>query len=176
MLETLSAPVALPPPTEPQPDRGSAPPLDLVHPITHPAATSSPQKEAADLQEGGGASADLPESGPLLFLSESLQETPPGGEALDGAGAGGRPGLDEAPPVEVAPEAQQPPPPRREKLAMLRKLGLDPPPVARLRPDDGAFVKLEPPRLNAGERRRSGACVGVSRHICPRPPPQAWRL
>ncbi len=41
--------------------------------------------------------------------------------------------------------------PRKDKLARLRELGLDPPPVAKLCADDGAFVQLEPPQENPGE-------------------------
>ena len=46
---------------------------------------------------------------------------------------------------------QQPAKLKKDKLARLRELGLDPPPVAKLCPDDGAFVQLEPPQLNPGE-------------------------
>lgn len=41
--------------------------------------------------------------------------------------------------------------PRKDKLARLRELGLDPPPVAKLCADDGAFVQLELPQENPGE-------------------------
>ncbi|KAL7830540.1 hypothetical protein SRHO_G00316670 [Serrasalmus rhombeus] len=37
---------------------------------------------------------------------------------------------------------------KRDKLARLRELGLEPPPVAKLCADDGAFVQLEPPQAN----------------------------
>lgn len=176
MLETLSAPV--PPPVNPDApqlstEQGSPPSLDLsstqTQPITHPAATSSPQKETADHQDGGGtASLDLrEESGPLLYLSESLQESLSGDEVArpdsdsgceankqtDAAGKSDFDMQEQAPAggAEVEPvSAQQPLEPKKDKLAMLRKLGLDPPPVVKLRPDDGAFVKLEPPQLNPG--------------------------
>nr|XP_055074922.1 claspin isoform X2 [Misgurnus anguillicaudatus] len=38
--------------------------------------------------------------------------------------------------------------PRKDKLARLRELGLDPPPVAKLHADEGAFVQLELPQEN----------------------------
>ncbi|KAL7829682.1 hypothetical protein AOLI_G00305670 [Acnodon oligacanthus] len=37
---------------------------------------------------------------------------------------------------------------KRDKLARLRELGLEPPPVAKLCADDRAFVQLEPPQAN----------------------------
>ncbi|XP_036421566.1 LOW QUALITY PROTEIN: claspin [Colossoma macropomum] len=40
------------------------------------------------------------------------------------------------------------PKPKKDKLARLRELGLEPPPVAKLCADDGAFVQLEPPQAN----------------------------
>lgn len=51
------------------------------------------------------------------------------------------------------PSMQQHTKPKKDKLARLKELGLDPPPVAKLCPDDGAFVQLEPPQLNPGELR-----------------------
>ncbi|MCJ8746404.1 hypothetical protein PDJAM_G00141280 [Pangasius djambal] len=42
------------------------------------------------------------------------------------------------------------PKPKKDKLARLRELGLEPPPVAKLCADDGAFVQLEPQQSNPG--------------------------
>lgn len=53
--------------------------------------------------------------------------------------------------VDQAQTAAQMLKPRKDKLARLRELGLDPPPVAKLCADDGAFVQLEPPQENPGE-------------------------
>ncbi|XP_059365436.1 claspin-like isoform X1 [Carassius carassius] len=50
--------------------------------------------------------------------------------------------------VDQAQAAAQKLRPRKDKLARLRELGLDPPPVAKLCADDGAFVQLEPPQEN----------------------------
>lgn len=47
--------------------------------------------------------------------------------------------------TEPAPQVVKP---RKDKLARLRELGLDPPPVAKLCADEGAFVQLEPPQEN----------------------------
>lgn len=121
----------------------------------------------ADHQDGDGAvSLDLREdSGPLLYLSESLQESltndkvarPDSDSGCDTnkqTEAAGKSDFDIQEPVggaELEPvSAQQPLEPKKDKLAMLRKLGLDPPPVVKLRPDDGAFVQLEPPQLSPG--------------------------
>lgn len=187
MLETLSAPV--PPPVNAETDaaqlsteQDSTPSSDLstqIPSVSRPAATSSPQKETADHQDGDGTTGlGLgEESGPLLYLSESLQESlacnevarqesDSGGEANKQSKAAGKCDLDiqEQEPLQVAevepvgalaaaaePSAQQPLKLRKDKLSMLKKLGLDPPPVVKLRPDDGAFVKLEPPQLNSGK-------------------------
>lgn len=174
MLKTLSAPGAPPVnPDAPQPstEQGSPPPLDpsstQSQPQSHPAAASSPQKETADHQDGGGTgSLDLrEESGPLLYLSESLHESltsdeaarpdsDSGCEASKQTDAAGTCDFDKQQPAGGAePEpvsAQHHLEPRGDRLARLRKLGLDPPPVAKLHPDDGAFVKLEPPQLHPG--------------------------
>lgn len=186
MLETLSAP--LPPPVNAETDavqlsteQESAPSFDLatqIQSISHPAARSSPQKETADHQDGERTtSLDLgEESGPLLYLSESLQESltcnevarqesDSGCDANKQTKAAGKCDFDvqEQEPLQVAevepvgavaaaePSAQQPLKLRKDKLSMLKKLGLDPPPVVKLRPDDGAFVKLEPPQPNTGK-------------------------
>lgn len=53
-------------------------------------------------------------------------------------------------PVAAEPSAQQLTKPKKDRLARLKKLGLDPPPVAKLCPDDGAFVQLELPQPNPG--------------------------
>ncbi|XP_072531008.1 claspin isoform X2 [Salminus brasiliensis] len=47
-----------------------------------------------------------------------------------------------AQPCSVIPKA------KKDKLARLRELGLEPPPVAKLCADDGAFVQLEPAQAN----------------------------
>lgn len=41
--------------------------------------------------------------------------------------------------------------PKKDKLTRLRELGLVPPPVTKLRADDGAFIQLEPQQANPGE-------------------------
>lgn len=40
---------------------------------------------------------------------------------------------------------------KKDRLTRLKELGLVPPPVAKLCPDDGAFIQLEPPQPNPGE-------------------------
>lgn len=184
------------PPTDPPSDsvqpsteQDSSPSLDLsstqIQPIHHPAATSSPQQER--LSEGQEATESLDpeqESGPMLYLSESLQESLPTdavvrydpGEEISAAS------LEQSKtvvtsdsdtlqkeaksevvheplatqcgstdPAAAEPSPQQHTKPKKDKFAMLKKLGLDPPPVVKLCPDDGAFVQLEPPELNPGE-------------------------
>ncbi|XP_059205125.1 claspin isoform X2 [Centropristis striata] len=186
MLETPSAPPPPPtnPPTEPlQPtsEQDSSPSLDLssqIQPVPHPAATSSPQRESASQATEATESLDPDqESGPMLFLSESLQETVTTDEVVRPASAEGTsPALLEQSQSAVMSESEalqkeplsgalvkpldgqcgsvdvapQPTKPKKDKLARLKELGLDPPPVAKLCPDDGAFVQLEPPQPNSG--------------------------
>lgn len=106
----------------------------------------------------------------MLYLSESLQESvtecedassPP--TECQAAAVSDSQVLHKEPicgasvdPVAVqfegtAPE-QQPTKPKKDKLARLKALGLDPPPVAKLCPD-ATFVELEPTQLNHGETR-----------------------
>lgn len=168
-------------------EQDSSPALDLsstqIQPIPHPAAASSPQQDGLNQDREATASIDPDqESGPLLYLSESLQEelTTDGverpacdsGEETSVAPSGQSqtagtsdpdtrqkepvPGSVVEPldtdPAAAEPSAKQPTKPKKDKLAILKKLGLDPPPVAKLCPDDGAFVQLDPPQLNRGER------------------------
>ncbi|XP_032390630.1 claspin isoform X2 [Etheostoma spectabile] len=189
MLETPSAPPPPPtnPPNEPQ---DSSPSQDLsstqLQPIRHPAAASSPQQESLNQATEATASQDPDqESGPMLYLSESLQESVTTDEAVRPASDAGEETspahleqshkavisdsdalqkesvsgalvqplaiqCDSADPVAAEPSAQQPTKPKKDKLARLKKLGLDPPPIAKLCPDDGAFVQLELRQPNLG--------------------------
>ncbi|XP_037548762.1 claspin [Nematolebias whitei] len=143
-----------PPPVTMDAEQEAPPPLDLssnqIQPLLEPAATSSPQ------QENQGSDPDPePESSPMLYLSESLQEslgaevaasTPDHSQTSAGSEV-----HQPEPLCEPVPEPSAgPTKPRRDKLARLKELGLDPPPVAKLCPDDGAFVQLEPPQTNPG--------------------------
>lgn len=134
------------------------PPLEVssnqIQPLLELAATSSP------LQENQNQDLDPePESGPMLYLSESLQEPlgagaadPPGPEQNQAAAASEVLQTQPLPdPEPVLESAARPSRPKRDKLSRLKELGLDPPPVARLCPDDGAFVQLEGPQTNPGE-------------------------
>ncbi|XP_051811870.1 claspin isoform X1 [Acanthochromis polyacanthus] len=197
MLEAPSAPPAAPPappPAEPQQqDPPPPPPLDLsssqIQPLLPPAATSSPQQEDLVQPRGTPQTSDPEqESGPMLFLSESLQESAPDAEGRPAPGSGEEtstalktephPGglvEHEAPQsLNVSPSpaegsAQHQTKQKKDRLARLKELGLDPPPVARLSPDDGAFVQLEVkqnnPALEALKQR-------YLRHVQPptRPP------
>ena len=187
MSETPPAPPAPPvnPPIKPQhssTEQDSSPSLDpsctQLQPVSHPAATSSPQPESHS--QAGEATASLgsnQESGPVLYLSESLQESADGVEKTV-SDSGEEPAAvptdqsqaavvpdSETRQVEsvtgVVPEAgssnsaaQEPlihTKPKKDKFARLKELGLDPPPIAKLCPDDGAFIELEAPQLNPGE-------------------------
>ncbi|XP_056267780.1 claspin [Pseudoliparis swirei] len=185
MLEMPSAasPPPLPPPPlppneplQPSAEQDSSPALDpsptQIQPIPRPAATSSPQWASLDQAGEAPASPDpAQESGPMLYLSESLDESVPavGAPASDPREeASSAPSewklLTDSGPVSRAstePSASrcgasdpaaavQSTKPKVDKLSRLKRLGLDPPPVAKLCPDDGSFVELELPPLNPG--------------------------
>ncbi|XP_078478767.1 claspin [Lampetra planeri] len=138
-----------------------------MQPLPQPAATSSPHQESLSQTR---KDVDQ-ESGPMLYLSESLQEsisTDDGGKPSSGSGeeqqqtvavsdfepqtedaqpgaffepAAAQCGSTDTPSEELA---VQQPTKLKDKLARLKQLGLNPPPVAKLCADDGAFVQLEP--------------------------------
>ncbi|XP_052439173.1 claspin isoform X1 [Carassius gibelio] len=74
--------------------------------------------------------------------------------------------------VDQAQPAAQMLKPRKDKLARLRELGLDPPPVAKLCADDGAFVQLEPPQENPALKALQERFM---KHIQPAPRPKRER-
>lgn len=148
MLEAPSAP----------PTQQEAPPsLDLSanQLQSEPAAASSPQQNLP--AEAAAEPEPEPESGPMLLLSESLEEAPGAGsepsdvpldQNLKADASEVQPGEPQAEPaLGSGPEPSKP---KKDKLTRLKELGLDPPPVAKLSPDDGAFVRLEPPQSNPG--------------------------
>ncbi|KAM8841162.1 claspin isoform 2-T3 [Spinachia spinachia] len=187
MLETPAAPPPSEPP-HPAAVQDSSSSLDLssnpIHHIPRPAATSSPQQESlAKAREATTISDPDLESGPMLYLTESLQgtvnapaaSTPDSGEGMPLApseqkcsvalsqseplqkeavsGSPAKPKATECGGSDLVteePSAQRLAKAKEDRLSRLRRLGLDPPPVARLCPDDGAFVELEPRPLNQG--------------------------
>ncbi|KAM4539411.1 claspin isoform 2-T2 [Odontesthes bonariensis] len=162
MLET---PVAPPPPVNAPTEQEAPPPQ--VQSLPQPAATSSPQQEGLS-QPGGNPESPEPEqeSGPMLYLSESLQGGSPA-EPPEQNQPAAAPELQEA-----ASEPAAATRPKRDRRSRLRELGLDPPPVARLCPDDGAFVQLEPPQANPGVKALKERYL---RHVQAPAPPQGER-
>ncbi|XP_053719762.1 claspin isoform X2 [Synchiropus splendidus] len=179
MLETTPAPsekVETPASVTSQPltaePESSSSSLDVstnpIQPIPHPSATSSPQQEPLSQPREVHSESDQ-DSAPMLFLSESLQESVTADAELTKDPPSARPELHQTEPLLNA-EVQQveagsvfgstecalEPPlqliskPKKDKLTRLRELGLDPPPVAKLVAEDGAFIQLEPPALNPG--------------------------
>ncbi|XP_058475896.1 claspin [Solea solea] len=188
MLKTPAVPPPPPPPNPPmepqQPTTEQEPSLDLsctqIQPLSHPAATSSPQQESHNQVREETTSSDAnQESGPMLYLSESLQESFRADDVVKTMNDFGE--ETSAVPTEQSQTAvtsesesllmqpvsvasvepiadsslaatlkQQPSKPKKDKLARLKELGLVPPPIPKLCPDDGAFVQLEPPQLNPG--------------------------
>lgn len=62
-------------------------------------------------------------------------------------------------PASVEPVAPPVPKPKKDRLARLRELGVEPPPVSKLCADDGSF-DLEPPQVNPGESTTKNS------HLC----------
>ncbi|MEQ2158378.1 hypothetical protein GOODEAATRI_011693 [Goodea atripinnis] len=171
MLQMPSAPPDVDTATQPSTEQDAPPSIDLssnqIQSLPEPAATLSPQQESLHAEAAEGPEPEL-ESGPLLLLSESLQESL-GADAVEepvpDCGAETPAVHSEQNQVAVASEVQQTEPhpdpvsesaseptkPKKDKLARLKELGLDPPPVAKLCPDDGPFVQLEPPHCNPGD-------------------------
>lgn len=159
-----SAMMLVPPPPAAEPQQTSteqdpAPAPDLVssQSLPQPSATSFPQKDTpCPQQEATTArttSLDTEGEGsePMLFLSESLQETSTAEIKPDTEEAGNKtPDVQQK--VSVAEElsGERPVKAKKDKLARLKELGLDPPPVAKLCANEGAFVHLDPPQTNAG--------------------------
>ncbi|XP_011479434.1 claspin isoform X1 [Oryzias latipes] len=156
------------PTTEQETPASLEPSTNQIESLPVPSATSSPQQERERAHgeslcgpdgASGGSDPEL-ESGPMLYLSESLQESdatekpvsdcergslaPPPEETRTAAESGSE--------VQQQEEAEPPAPllVKTRKLKRLKELGLDPPPVAKLCADEGAFVQLEPPQLNPG--------------------------
>ncbi|XP_077405410.1 claspin isoform X3 [Vanacampus margaritifer] len=171
-----------PPPTDatsdaqqPPAEQDSAPTLSQLKPFLEPAATSSPQQESQS-QTPEAAAESLQsdqESAPMLYLSESLQESITADttakqvseeetvvkqtEALANVQQGeARPTAVVEPQavsltdLVVAEPSVEQAKPKKDKLARLKELGLDPPPVAKLCANAGNFVLLEPASHNPG--------------------------
>ncbi|XP_027892722.1 claspin [Xiphophorus couchianus] len=141
MLETPSAP----------PTQQEAPPsLDLssnqIQSLPAPAAASSPQQQNLPAEE------PEPESGPMLLLSETLQQSlgADSAEPLPDGGPEQNQAASEPQSDPVPPSASEPARTKTDRLSRLKELGLDPPPPAKLSPDDGVFVQLDPPHCNPG--------------------------
>ncbi|XP_014828588.1 PREDICTED: claspin isoform X3 [Poecilia mexicana] len=141
MLEMPSAP-----PTQqdapPSPDLSS----NQIQSLPAPAAASSPQQQNLPAEEP-----EL-ESGPMLLLSETLQESlaTDSAEPLPDGGPEQSQAASEPQSDPVSPSAPEPARPKKDRLSRLKELGLDPPPPAKLSPDDGAFVQLDLPHCSPG--------------------------
>ena len=176
ILETTPVPPPSNPPNEPQLDPAednAVPSFTQVQTLPQPSATSSPQQEhhprTSEPETGGPVlevaempktsevdhtkpestetEAGLPEPGQVEAsrCPARLVETGAGDVAMPAAGAS----------VEAVAQGHHRS--RKDRLAKLRELGLDPPPIPKLCADEGAFVNLlEPPQLvNPGKTESS---------------------
>ncbi|XP_054619926.1 claspin isoform X2 [Dunckerocampus dactyliophorus] len=171
-----------------------------LQPLPQPAATSSPQQESLSQAQNAAESLEADqEFSPMLYLSESLQEsitTDSAVKSISGEEASAviteqtetlcNAQQAEAGPVTLVvpqatcctdPVSTEPmgllsTKPKKDKLARLKKLGLDPPPVAKLCANAGDFVQLEPAPLNPGVEALKERYL---RHIQPPARPQGER-
>ncbi|XP_077600030.1 claspin isoform X2 [Stigmatopora nigra] len=113
--------------------------------LPEPAATSSPQQEILIQAEESTVMSSEPDQGftPMLYLSESLQSADFPMNLTHEAETV----QPEVATVETQATSLKP---KMDKLARLKELGLEPPPVAKLRADEGNFIVLEPATLNPG--------------------------
>lgn len=150
-----------------------------LKPLPEPAAASSPQQENPTNQTRAAAAAEIfgsdPGFAPMLYLSESLQESlsasmKPGSEEgglwkqteapsnIQQADAGPTAAVEPqstffTDPGTAEPFARLASKPKMDKLARLKELGLDPPPVAKLCANAGDFILLDPASHNPGRSR-----------------------
>nr|XP_057902985.1 claspin isoform X2 [Doryrhamphus excisus] len=187
-------------------EQASAPPPQAtsshLQALPQPAATSSPQQDSLNQAQNAAESSETDqEFSPMLYLSESLQESITSDSAMKHTTSG-----EEAPAVviteqtetlcnaqqaEVGPVTLVVPQatsctdlvsaeplgllsakPKKDKLARLKELGLDPPPVAKLCANAGDFIQLEPAPLNPGVEALKERYL---RHIQPPARPQGDR-
>ncbi|KAM9776889.1 claspin isoform 2-T2 [Syngnathus typhle] len=144
MLEKPAPPP--PPPANPASEEQDSETFSQLKTLPEPAAKSSPQEEESSSQPQETATENLEpdqESAPMLYLSESLQETITTDSLVKPISeVDGNP--TEAPVDVQQAAAVEPTKPKMDKLARLKELGLDPPPVAKLRANEGAFVLFDP--------------------------------
>ncbi|XP_014033014.2 claspin isoform X1 [Salmo salar] len=176
---TPTPPPPNPPKESQQPSASLDPPSTQTQALSQPTATSSPHQEnhsragetsptqeldddefplpelaaimqGANISVFGGAEIPPPESmeaGP----PEQNQAEPSDSQAQEmEAKAGDWDGAQPLPaPASVDPVAPPVPKLKKDRLARLRELGVEPPPVPKLCADDGSF-DLEPPQVNPG--------------------------
>lgn len=123
--------------------------LYLSESLQESATADGAVKSASDSEEETSAAPQEQSQTTVTPDSEALDKEPVSGDLIE-------PVIPQCGSTDAAaaqPSVQRTAKPRKDKLARLKELGLDPPPVAKLCPDDGAFIQLEPPQLNPGESR-----------------------
>ncbi|XP_064203303.1 claspin [Anguilla rostrata] len=173
-------------------EAGPEPPAPLQN--GEGAAAAQPVQEERPLQadeqtepsgsdaDGGGAELSDADQGAAPPAQSPASPASPGGEeagtepeppAPQNAGSTAGQGEPPAPPAApVAPSSAGGPRARKDKLARLRELGLDPPPVPKLCADEGSFIHLEPPPPNPALEALKQRFL---RHVQPAPRPRGER-
>ena len=160
--ESLSQGPTEPPSLPQDQDQDSGPMLFLSESLQESPATDSQEPKALPSDLDGGEEGRCPPTGPHQ-ISASPSSQAKRAEALPGdnepvlaprsdvcVGVGVVAGIlsgSQAPAVK----------PKKDRLARLRELGMDPPPIPKLCADDGLFVDLEPPPPNPGKETKTNA-------------------
>ncbi|KAJ8334774.1 hypothetical protein SKAU_G00404130 [Synaphobranchus kaupii] len=157
-----------PEPPAPLQNGGDVAPAQEERPLQADEQTEPPDSDADRV--GSEHAAAGPGTGPLvqtpappaaLACEEAVVPEPlPQQSAKSTTGERERP----APPPAAVPSRA-----RKDKLARLRELGLDPPPVPKLCADEGSFIHLEPPQPNPALEALKERFL---RHVQPTPRPR----
>ncbi|XP_036372093.1 claspin [Megalops cyprinoides] len=125
------------------------------------------QESGPSEQDCADAAAPTCNESGLPDQSEAASEPLPQESTASGPG-------DCVPPAAPSPSRSGPaaPKPRKDRLARLRELGLDPPPVPKMCADEGSFIHLEPPQSNPALEALKERFL---RHVQPVPRPRGER-
>ncbi|XP_045082258.1 claspin-like isoform X3 [Coregonus clupeaformis] len=176
--EATPAPPPTNPPKEPQqPSASLDPPSTQTQALSQPTATSSPHQEnhsrageTSPTQELDDDESPLPELAAIMQganisgldgaeipppesmgagIPDQNQAEDSQAQEIEAKAGDGDVALPLPAPAIVDPIAPPVPKPKKDRLARLRELGVEPPPVPKLCADDGSF-DLEPPQVNPG--------------------------
>ncbi|KAG7457976.1 hypothetical protein MATL_G00232910 [Megalops atlanticus] len=115
---------------------------------SEPEQTDVTQESGPSEQDHADAAAPACSEAGLPDQSEAASEPLPQESTASGPGECVPTAAPAAEPPSPSRSSPATPKPRKDRLARLRELGLDPPPVPKLCADEGSFIHLEPPQSN----------------------------